>query len=126
LAAPSSPESQPSPMRNEAACSGGVTVVVSEDVCVDLKEAADVGVADSITHDLRADPCLERTRGVGVPKVVEGDPGEAGGRGEAVETLPDGVGVRWTTVLKGEHITPGVIVATKDLALAVLDGPPGA
>jgi hypothetical protein len=61
-----------------------------------------------------------------VPKIVEGDARQSRRRSEAVEALPDGVGVRWATVLEGEHVMPGVIVAAKELAFAVLDAPPGA
>lgn len=93
---------------------------------VGLQEEADVGVADSVTNHLRTHTGLERARGVGVPKIVEGDPGESGRRGEAMETLPDGIGVRWATVLEGEDVVARVIVATKELTIAVLDAPPGA
>jgi hypothetical protein len=83
-------------------------------------------VADSVTDHLRAHTGFERARGVRVPKIVEGDPGESDGRGEAIETLPNGVGVRWATVLEGEDVVARVIVAAKELTIAVLDAPPGA
>jgi hypothetical protein len=35
---------------------------------------------------------------------MEGDPAEARGRGEAVETLSDSVGMQWAAVLEGEDV----------------------
>ena len=95
-------------------------------MCVGLQEEANVRVPDSLTEHLRADNGVERARGVRVTQIMEGDPREPRGRGEAVETLPDGVRVSWAPVLEGEHVVAGVIIGAEELALAVLTLAPSA
>ena len=45
-------------------------------------------------------------------EILEGDARESGGRGAAVESLPDRVRMRGSAVLDGEHVVAGVIVVS--------------
>jgi hypothetical protein len=90
----------------------GVSVIVSEDMCIGLQEESDVGVPDSLAEYLRAYAGFQRAGRVRVAQIVEGDAREPRGGGEAVESLPDRVGMRWSAVLKGEHVVAWVIVVS--------------
>ena len=99
----------------------GVAVIVSKDMGVGLQKEADVGVADPLADHLRADAGFERTGGVGVAQIVEGDPRESCGRCETIEALSDCVGMRWPPVLEGEYIVAWVVGGAKEVAFAVLN-----
>jgi hypothetical protein len=90
----------------------GVAVIVSKDMGVGLQKEADVGMADPLADHLRVDAGFERTGGVGVPQIMEGDPRESCGRHETVEALSDCVGVGWPPVLESEYIVAGSLSMT--------------
>ena len=56
----------------------------------------------------------------------QGDPREPRSCCETIETLSNRVRMRWPAVLEGEHIVAVVVVASEELALAVLDHAPAA
>jgi hypothetical protein len=97
---------------------GGVSVIVSQNMRIGLQEESNIGVADPLADHLRAYAGFERTGRVGVAQIVEGDPRESCSCREAIETLSDGVGVRWAAVLKGEDIVAKVVVGAEELSLS--------
>jgi hypothetical protein len=66
---------------------GRLPVVIRDHVGVGLEEEPDVRVADSLAENLRADTGFQRAGGIRVAQIVEGDPGEPSGGGEAIESL---------------------------------------
>ncbi len=93
---------------------------------VGLQEEANIRMADAVADHLGVYSGFERTRGVGVPQIVERDPRWSRRCRETVETLPDGVRVWWAAILEREDVVTGVVVAAESVAIPVLAVTPGA
>src|ERR1700682_2543942 len=113
-------------MRERRGLFGGVAVVVLEHGGIGLEEEPDGRGADSLADHLRAHAGFQRAGRVRVAQIVEGDPREPCGCGEAVESLSDGVRMRWPAVLEGKYVVAWVIVGAEEFSLAILPVAPSA
>ena len=67
-------QTPPIPEKERGGLLGGVSVIVSENVRVGLQEEANIRMANAVADHLGVYSGFERTRGVGVPQIVERDP----------------------------------------------------
>ena len=67
-------QTPPLPEKECGGLLGGVSVIVSENVRVGLQEEANIRMANAVADHLGLYSCFERTRGVGVPQIMERDP----------------------------------------------------
>ena len=85
-----------------AECRGSVGLHPGKDVLVDLHREGHAGVAEAFTDHLDRHAGLEQEGCVGMPHVVEPDPGKVHLRDETLEGLGEVVGVERLAIGLGE------------------------